>query len=245
MPLLYGERLTAAFRRLQLEILQMHDDTSIFAWRSPVPTYSLSEIDTYGLLAPEPASFNKSADIIRADLPVVRGYKKGIRTPILFNNKGLHLSLPEIPLSDRHLSVILGYTTASRRDEWLTLRLRGISKNDGRYVRIKDVRHIQRSEVKSKAYFRDLTTETRLFRKVPVVSSLQWHRTRSKEPPMYLTTSRIDAPVSLTIIRSQEGETIIIEKPKNPRDRQHAVPINIQGSEELNAGITTNWRMFQ
>lgn len=55
MPLLYGERETA-FVRLQKEILQISDDHTIFAWR-----------DTdrrAGLLAPSPASFSKSHDII-------------------------------------------------------------------------------------------------------------------------------------------------------------------------------------
>jgi hypothetical protein len=36
-PLLYGERLPVALRRLQIEILQMQDDTGIFAWHAPPP----------------------------------------------------------------------------------------------------------------------------------------------------------------------------------------------------------------
>jgi hypothetical protein len=36
-PLLYGERLPAALRHLQIEILQMQDDTGIFAWHAPPP----------------------------------------------------------------------------------------------------------------------------------------------------------------------------------------------------------------
>jgi hypothetical protein len=53
MPLLYGEGRNA-FLRLQLEILKMSDDESIFAWR----TKSSSELGSgSGLLAPSPACF--------------------------------------------------------------------------------------------------------------------------------------------------------------------------------------------
>ncbi|KAH8602443.1 heterokaryon incompatibility protein-domain-containing protein [Bisporella sp. PMI_857] len=37
MPILYGEGLKAAFKRLQLEIIKVSPDQSIFAWRAKVP----------------------------------------------------------------------------------------------------------------------------------------------------------------------------------------------------------------
>ncbi|KAE9365098.1 HET-domain-containing protein [Stipitochalara longipes BDJ] len=55
MALLYGEGETA-FMRLQLEILKISNDESIFAWRDPL-------LATGGLLAPAPACFRGSTDI--------------------------------------------------------------------------------------------------------------------------------------------------------------------------------------
>ncbi|KAF1931939.1 HET-domain-containing protein [Didymella exigua CBS 183.55] len=181
MPLLYGEQLTAAFRRLQIEILQMQDDTSIFAWQTPLQTdANLSGANTYGLLAPGPASFKQSTNVIRAALPVVSGYKQGIRTPILFNNKGLHLSLPVLQRSDRRLIAILGCTTEDQSSKWLAVWLQDISQNDGRYVRINNIQHVTDREVRSGAYFQDITTETRLFRTLSVIPRSRWHSSTSQ-----------------------------------------------------------------
>lgn len=55
MPLLYGER-EKAFLRLQEEILRVSDDVSLFAWKSEYGK---------GLLAPSPAAFLYSGNVVR------------------------------------------------------------------------------------------------------------------------------------------------------------------------------------
>jgi hypothetical protein len=57
MPLLYGERENA-FIRLQEEIIKKSNDQTIFAWKSE------KRYATHGLLAPSPAAFANSQDIV-------------------------------------------------------------------------------------------------------------------------------------------------------------------------------------
>src|SRR6202020_287696 len=78
MPLLYGEGRNA-FIRLQLEILRMSDDETIFAWESPHTR------DT-GLLAPSPVEFHNSGDIRQIT------FDKG-RAEQSMTNKGLRMTL--------------------------------------------------------------------------------------------------------------------------------------------------------
>ena len=63
MPLLYGEE-EKAFRRLQIEIINTTHDLSIFAWRSPLPTYGgvrpAGRVYS-GLLAKSPLPFFQSS----------------------------------------------------------------------------------------------------------------------------------------------------------------------------------------
>ena len=62
MPLLYGEG-SKAFMRLQHEILQTHENyESIFAWRD-------AKLSHCGLLAPSPAAFALSGDIVSVKNP--------------------------------------------------------------------------------------------------------------------------------------------------------------------------------
>lgn len=182
MPLLYGERLAGAFRRLQMEILQMQDDTSIFAWtydssKRPIDEQSRKSttvIDTFGLLATSPTAFNVPYEVITAPLPMAYNYLQGIRTPITFDNKGLHLSLPVVRSTQRQLLAVLGCTVAGQEDSRFAIWLQDISTNDGRYVRIKDLA-LQRLDpiVTKYAYYQALTIEMRIFRKLPVVSDIQ------------------------------------------------------------------------
>jgi hypothetical protein len=55
-PPLYGEDVRA-FIRLQLEILRISDDESIFAWRDP-------DEESGGILARSPMAFQHSGDIV-------------------------------------------------------------------------------------------------------------------------------------------------------------------------------------
>jgi hypothetical protein len=73
MPPLYGER-EKAFIRLQLEILRLSDDESIFAWRDP-------ENFSGGLLAFSPNAFQRSSD--------VRRFISHDQPPYWMTNKGL------------------------------------------------------------------------------------------------------------------------------------------------------------
>jgi hypothetical protein len=83
MPPLYGEG-HKAFIRLQLEILSMSDDESIFAWTDGNDSYST------GLLARSPAAFENSGDVIRRQF-----YD---RSPYSMTNQGLSIEMRlEIP----------------------------------------------------------------------------------------------------------------------------------------------------
>lgn len=79
MPLLYGEGQNA-FLRLQLEILKLSDDESIFAWTTASDRIS-------GLLAPNPSCFVDSGDIIRAEPEGLQ------RAPYTMTNRGLQMEL--------------------------------------------------------------------------------------------------------------------------------------------------------
>jgi hypothetical protein len=142
MPLLYGEREAGAFRRLQQEIMKTSEDQSIFAWTTGdahAPLHDTGARQTFSLLAHSPASFKCARNFIEAAAPVVDGYLDSIRTPMVFNNKGLHLSLPIIQLSEEERTVLAilnccDYARETR--ERLAICLRDVSTNGGRYVRI-------------------------------------------------------------------------------------------------------------
>jgi hypothetical protein len=80
MPILYGEGLRKAFKRLQREIIDMLPDQTIFAWRS--------DKEDSGLLADSPADFAESGSI----LPVNR-WATTVR-PYFMTNLGLSINLP-------------------------------------------------------------------------------------------------------------------------------------------------------
>ncbi|KAJ4332716.1 hypothetical protein N0V95_009589 [Ascochyta clinopodiicola] len=171
MPLLYGEREEAAFKRLQMEILKESDDTSIFAW-----TTSTSGIDpelaidqTYALLAQSPRLFQHSHDIVRAKLPVLPGYLDGIRTPIVFDNKGLHISLPLRNVKGEPTPAILGCTRAGKLNQLLAIWVQDVSKNGGRYVRICgfELSMLSLVTIHEDFAFRMMSTERRMFTRGP------------------------------------------------------------------------------
>ena len=92
MPPLYGEGENA-FIRLQLEILRISDDESIFAWEDPTD-------DTGGLLARSPDAFRKSGDVKRLDN---MHYEK---PPYSMTNKGLRVEFPVLSLSTVHMEFL-------------------------------------------------------------------------------------------------------------------------------------------
>lgn len=77
MPILYGEGLRKAFRRLQEEIMKSSFDYSLFAWRS--------HYETSGLLAHSPADF--------ADMPKLGFWSPEMLSPFQMTNLGLLVRL--------------------------------------------------------------------------------------------------------------------------------------------------------
>jgi hypothetical protein len=99
MPPLYGEGPNA-FLRLQLEILSMVDDESIFAWK-------LDGENTGGLLASSPAAFKDSGSYRRItaaykeDRPAFSMTNKGLRIDVsLFRLDSIKVSAPESGWND-------------------------------------------------------------------------------------------------------------------------------------------------
>ena len=88
MPLLYGEG-SAAFLRLQTEIIKISDDESIFAWAEP------RKLLTCGLLAQSPTAFKSSLNIYLEPLTTAARFivdtKLGF--PFSMSNRGLQISL--------------------------------------------------------------------------------------------------------------------------------------------------------
>ena len=78
MSLLYGEGAKRAFYRLQIEIMRIMDDESLFAWTS--------DQKSSGMLAVSPSCFAHSGDISRGRL--------SHRGPYSMTNKGLEFPVP-------------------------------------------------------------------------------------------------------------------------------------------------------
>jgi len=86
MSLLYGEGRSAAFRRLQLEIITRSDDVSIFAWTE-------GNRWTSGILASSPRYFDACTEFkpLTNENPDHEVLKK--REPYQFTNKGLRMQV--------------------------------------------------------------------------------------------------------------------------------------------------------
>ncbi|KAF5591842.1 ankyrin repeat-containing protein [Fusarium pseudocircinatum] len=112
MPLLYGEG-DKAFYRLQEEIMRVSDDHSLFAWKATT--------SHGGLLAPTPAAFKHSGDIIPWN-PFTP-----YNSPYTITNKGVHMEAPFLAqdTSGRGLCV-LHCTTIGTRDKLIAVHLRDV-----------------------------------------------------------------------------------------------------------------------
>ncbi|KAL7759166.1 hypothetical protein ACKLNR_011593 [Fusarium oxysporum f. sp. zingiberi] len=112
MPLLYGEG-DKAFYRLQEEIMRVSDDHSLFAWKDIAARG--------GLLAPTPAAFRGSGNIIPWN-PFT-----AYNSPFTITNKGVHMEAPLIAqdTSGRGLCV-LHCTTIGTRDKLIAVHLRDV-----------------------------------------------------------------------------------------------------------------------
>jgi hypothetical protein len=84
MPIIYGEGLTKAFQRLQMEIISSSADQSIFAWQRPNRHSS-------GLLARSPEDYEYSQDVVAWSPP---GFPVTTLRPHTMTNLGLLINLP-------------------------------------------------------------------------------------------------------------------------------------------------------
>ena len=100
MPLLYGEG-EKAFFRLQYELLQSGgDDESIFAWeKRESPHLRISS----GILAPSPAAFASSGNIVKLDIPY--GYR--LVSNLTRKSMLAAVSMPEDPSSNHELRYVI------------------------------------------------------------------------------------------------------------------------------------------
>lgn len=90
MPLLYGDGAEAAFRRLQLELLKVSDDETIFAW---LPQRCDDEAQPFGILAESPRDFMYSGHI--------EWRPSAHLTPYIYTNRGLQLERPYVSIRDK------------------------------------------------------------------------------------------------------------------------------------------------
>jgi len=101
MPMVYGEGKNA-FRRLQMEIMKISDDHSVFAWAADSPE------ERRGLLATSPSEFKNCSDVRRL----------GDSSTFAMTNKGISMKLPLIPHSkseDGKQEIMLGVLSCQRK----------------------------------------------------------------------------------------------------------------------------------
>jgi hypothetical protein len=101
MPMVYGEGENA-FRRLQVEIMKLSDDHSIFAWADN------SQGEKRSLLATSPAEFENCSTVRRL----------GDSSAFAMTNKGISMKLPLIPhgkSSDGKRDIMLGILSCQRK----------------------------------------------------------------------------------------------------------------------------------
>ncbi|KAK7455243.1 hypothetical protein VKT23_011115 [Stygiomarasmius scandens] len=124
MPPIYGEGGPKAFMRLQQEIIKASDDRSIFAWTARY------EDGGRGLLAKSPQEFLMSGEVGVSDSSAL-----GKKSSFSFNNNGLHISLPLLPISPAGDIFLVPLHCQSKRDgSYLFIWLKKIA-NSERYVR--------------------------------------------------------------------------------------------------------------
>ncbi|THV00576.1 HET-domain-containing protein [Dendrothele bispora CBS 962.96] len=126
MPTLYGEGLSNAFMRLQLEIIKFSHDRSIFAWRAPVDS-----TEERGLLAKSPFEFRSSGDVGISD------DSYGVSSFSMTNN-GLHIQLPMEFIHNEGDDLFLAFLDCQTKEgnEHLGIYLRKVGHlNQNQFVR--------------------------------------------------------------------------------------------------------------
>lgn len=126
MPLLYGEGSAKAFERLQLEIIKVSDDESIFAWDLHK---NVDYNSRYGILAGSPRDFRSSWKIstFRPKIP---------RPPYTMTNKGLQITANFLPAADyRETRRVFLPLCCFIQGQNMPLAMRLICIGPGEYVR--------------------------------------------------------------------------------------------------------------
>ncbi|KAK7468917.1 hypothetical protein VKT23_003414 [Stygiomarasmius scandens] len=128
MPPLYGEGLTNAFMRLQLQIINTSDDRSIFAWAAG---RNDPDLDSRGLFARSPSDFRYSRNVGMSNWNFVNKDSSFAMT-----NSGLRIHLPlrlASPGGDKSRFLALLHCRDERSQRHLAVHLQNISGQ--RYVR--------------------------------------------------------------------------------------------------------------
>ena len=101
MPMLYGEG-KKAFHRLQLEIIRMSDDQSIFAW-----DYQRETGRTCSILADDPSCFKDCSEMVRIDLVDFMKEHKVTKTQLSIDGVHDEDQLGVFPVTNRGIQIWL------------------------------------------------------------------------------------------------------------------------------------------
>jgi hypothetical protein len=94
--------------------------------------------DEIGLLALSRTSFKYSGNIMQSSAPQAIGYLMGIRALFHLSNKGIHLTLPLVPIGDKkEFLAILSCGDVAASEKRTAIWMKDISTNGGRYMRVK------------------------------------------------------------------------------------------------------------
>lgn len=170
---------------------------------------------------------------------MAQNYVQGIRTPISFNNKGLHLSLPVLRMRHRRLLAVLGCTIAGLEDQRFAIWLQDISTNDGRYVRIKDLGlKPLYPMVQLYAQYRALTIEMRTFRKIAVIPAVQHSVVESLAQSVRATESSVTVEIAESVALSDPYPGVPLEVPRKRSSKRKRSISNSQREDQTDHGNT-------
>ncbi|KAK5636615.1 hypothetical protein RRF57_012327 [Xylaria bambusicola] len=170
MPLLYGEG-EKAFIRLQEEIMKQSDDYSLFAWRSDSDSDQPS-VHSGRLLAPSPAAFAHSGNVIRLSQ---FSYLNTIYTPLTISNKGIHLTLPVVQADGNNWFALLNCTEEGRGEHCLALKVEALTLS-GEYFTVQSDRLLMIEISNLKGSVKNICVRRERYRKNTSPNSLKRQR---------------------------------------------------------------------
>jgi len=160
MPIMYGEGEKKAFFRLQLEIMRLSHDQSIFAWIRP----QAGSTGTWPLaLSPDHFAKSSSIEDVPSDQWILscRTFITQDVVPRLdfsATNDGLNIGLPLLHLGGETYIALLSCRQRSRKHHFIGIRLRKSIPNAERYERIADhtLEDVNMSESAGKFTFKNI-----------------------------------------------------------------------------------------